>query len=56
MSVYGDEVDDLLYKIEKHIASEYEQELSRISIEYIKEIDRLNEVIEAYKEILLQNS
>lgn len=50
---YNEDVQDLLDKIEVIISKEYDESLDKITKEYQAEVNRLNAVIDAYKELLV---
>lgn len=49
---YSYEIQDLLDKIEVVVSKEYEESIDKLTKEYENEIARLNDVIEAYKELM----
>lgn len=51
---YNEEIESLLNKIEIIISKEYDESIDKLTKEYESEIARLNAVIEAYKELLVE--
>jgi len=49
---YNEDIQNLLDKIEVIISKEYDESLDKITKEYQAEVNRLNSVIDAYKDLL----